>query len=131
MTTEIRNKVLTIVMLAQIAEICHETNRAYCETMGDYSQDAWDDAQEWQKESAKNGVKFHWATMEEGKEPTPHDSHNSWLAEKRAAGWTHGEKKDTVAKTHPCFVPYDELPAAQRLKDYLFVNVVKAFFFAQ
>jgi hypothetical protein len=30
------------------------------------------------------------------------------------------------AKTHPCFVPYDELPPEQKLKDYLFQAVVRS-----
>jgi hypothetical protein len=34
--------------------------------------------------------------------------------------------KNPDAKEHPCFVPYDELPAEQRTKDYLFQAVVRA-----
>lgn len=43
----------------QIARIAHETNRAYCESIGDNSQPPWQDAPDWQKLSAINGVKFH------------------------------------------------------------------------
>lgn len=28
----------------QIAQVCHEVNRAYCQALGDDSQPAWDDA---------------------------------------------------------------------------------------
>ena len=42
-----------------IAEVCHEANRAYCRTLGDFSQPAWVDAPEWQRNSAINGVNFH------------------------------------------------------------------------
>lgn len=99
-----------------IARICHEVNRAYCAAMGDDNQVAWDDAPHWQKDSAMNGVKMHL----DNPDATPEDSHVSWYAQKEAEGWVYGEVKDPEAKTHPCMVPYAELPAEQRAKDYLF-----------
>lgn len=110
--------------------MCHETNRAYCATIGDRSQPVWDDAPNWQKQSAITGVKFHVDHLDKGLEPSPMASHNSWLEEKRKDGWTYGPVKDAAKKTHPCFLPYDGLPMDQRLKDYLFVGVVKAFWTA-
>jgi len=56
----------------------------------------------------------------------PSDSHENWLAEKRATGWVFGEAKAAEKKTHPCFRPYDELPGEQRRKDALFIAVVRA-----
>lgn len=105
-----------------IAKVCHEVNRAYCASIGDLSQPSWDDAPEWQRTSAVNGVKF----TRENPGATPADSHNSWLEEKRADGWKYGPAKDPEKKEHPCFVPYDELPAEQRTKDYLFQAVVRS-----
>ena len=35
----------------QIAKVCHETNRAYCQATGDFSQPVWELAPEWQKQS--------------------------------------------------------------------------------
>lgn len=111
----------------QIARIAHETNRAYCESIGDTSQPRWEDAPEWQRQSAIKGVEFHVAAHANGSTPSPSASHDSWLAEKRAAGWTYGPAKDAAKKEHPCLVPYDELPIEQRLKDYLFGGIVAAF----
>jgi hypothetical protein len=34
--------------------------------------------------------------------------------------------KDAEKKEHPCFRPYDELPAEQKIKDALFIAVVHA-----
>lgn len=105
-----------------IARVCHEVNRAYCASIGDHSQLRWEDAPDWQKQSAVNGVSFTLASPD----AKPSDSHVSWLAEKERDGWKYGPVKDPAKKEHPCFVPYDELPVEQRTKDYLFQAVVRA-----
>lgn len=106
----------------QIAQVCHEANRAYCATLGDFSQDPWHLAPEWQRSSAIKGVE-HALSNPNAK---PSDSHESWLAEKRADGWAYGPVKDPEHKLHPCFVSYDELPPEQKAKDALFLAVVRA-----
>jgi hypothetical protein len=106
----------------QIARVCHEVNRAYCQAIGDNSQPAWEDAPQWQRDSALNGVQMHLANPKAG----PDESHNTWLKEKADAGWKYGPVKDPDAKEHPCFVPYDQLPVEQKAKDYLFRGVVHA-----
>lgn len=111
-----------LMSVALMAMVCHEANRAYCQSLGDDSQPAWEDAPQWQKESAEAGVKMHLANPN----ATPADSHASWLAGKEADGWTYGPVKDADAKTHPCFMPYDELPAEQKAKDFIFRGVVHA-----
>jgi len=108
--------------IEQIAEICHETNRAYCRTLGDDSQPTWALAPEWQRTSVINGVNFHLSTPA----AMPNHSHDEWLKEKKATGWKYGPVKDPEKKEHPCFVPYDELPADQKAKDSLFIGVVNA-----
>jgi hypothetical protein len=59
-------------------------------------------------------------------ETTPEQSHEGWLAEKRATGWKYGPVKNPDTKEHPCFIPYDGLPECQRLKDEMFGLVVRA-----
>jgi hypothetical protein len=105
-----------------IAEICHEANRLWCEGLGDVSQPIWSKAPAWQKRSAISGVRL----LVENPKATPEDSHKSWLAHKEAEGWTYGETKDEVKLTHPCMVPYDELPNEQRAKDTIFHGIVRA-----
>lgn len=109
--------------LEQIARICHETNRAYCASIGDHSQKPWEEAAQWQRDSAVEGVRF---VLNNPQAPAS-ANHDSWLDSKLKAGWKHGPVKDETAKTHPCFVPYDELPLEQRMKDYLFRSIVSAF----
>lgn len=104
-----------------VARVAHEVNRAYCAALGDMSQPAWADAPDWQKQSAAAGVLAHWANPD----MTPEQSHASWLEHKRAEGWTYGPVKDVEKKEHPCFLPYDQLPQEQRVKDYLFKAIVQ------
>lgn len=106
----------------QIAQIAHEVNRAYCIALGDMSQPKWADAPDWQKDSARKGVALHVGNADAG----PAASHESWMAQKVEEGWVVGEKKDPEAKTHPCIVPFDQLPREQQAKDYLFRGVVHA-----
>lgn len=108
--------------IEQIARVAHEVNRAYCLALGDTSQAPWEDAPQWQKDSAINGVKFHLDNPSAGAD----HSHNAWWAEKEAAGWKYGPVKDAEKKEHPCCVPYDQLPVEQRAKDYLFRGLVHA-----
>ncbi len=108
--------------LEQIAKVCHEANRAYYQSIGDYSQPTWEDALDWQKESAINSVKYHM----ENPNSKPEDSHNSWLKEKKENGWKYGKVKDPEKKEHPCFVPYEELSEKQKVKDKLFINIVRS-----
>ena len=104
-----------------IASICHEANRVFCEYLGDTSQPTWENAPDWQQKSAITGVNFHL----NNDNTKPSDSHDSWLKEKLNDGWVYGELKNPVYKTHPCIVPFDELPKEQQFKDVLFSTIVK------
>ena len=106
--------------IEDIAKITHEINKAYCESIGDTSQTEWENAPEWQKLSAVNGVQFHLSNPD----ANPELSHDNWLNEKIKDGWQWGEVKNAEKKEHPCLVPYHQLPAEQKSKDYLFRQVV-------
>jgi hypothetical protein len=108
--------------IQEIAKITHEANRAYCQTLGDYSQMPWEDSPTWQRESAIMGVEFNIANPD----APASASHDSWLEQKRKDGWRLGPVKNAEAKEHPCFVPYEDLPEEQKAKDYLFKGIVAA-----
>lgn len=112
------------VMIEATAKVAHEANRAWCECNGDRSQPKWEDAPEWQRESAINGVKFHI----ENPDASDSASHDNWMAEKVADGWVYGEEKspDATPPTHHCIVPFDELPKEQQIKDAIFRAIVHA-----
>jgi hypothetical protein len=106
-----------------IAMAAHEMNRDYCKSLGDMSQPYWCDASASQKESVLDGVRFH--VFGSGGY-SPERSHENWMARKTHEGWSHGPVKDEQKKQHPCFLPYAELPEAQKMKDRIFVSVVHA-----
>lgn len=44
-------------------------------------------------------------------------THDLWARQRLAEGWTHGPTRDDRAKTHPCLVPYAQLPEAEKEYD--------------
>lgn len=106
----------------RIARVCHEANRGWCEATGDFSQRPWGEAELWQRDSAIKGVLY---ALEH---PDAPDSaqHDAWMADKFATGWVYGPTKDAATKTHPCLVPFEQLPMEQQAKDRIFRAIVKA-----
>ena len=108
--------------ITEIARVCHEVNRSYCEALGDTSQLPWEEAPGWQRDSAITGVQFHLANPD----APASASHVSWAAQKFAEGWTYGQVKDPEKKTHPCLTDFNNLPTEQKAKDFLFKGTVAA-----
>ena len=78
----------------QIAKTCHEVNKAFCESIGDDSQLSWDEAEEWQRQSAIAGVRYR-IDNPDGK---PEDQHISWLKDTLKDGWKFGTVKNAEKK---------------------------------
>lgn len=102
------------------ASAAHEVNRAFCRAFGDLSHAHWDEAPDWQKDSVRKGVRMVMAGCEDMS-----ILHDAWMQTKIDDGWVYGLEKDPVKKTHPCLLPYDELPVMHREKDCLFLNTVR------
>lgn len=99
--------------LEGIARTCYAVNAVYCEIIGDTPR-VWEECRASVLagvESALNGA-------------TPEQLHDGWCAFQQANGWQYGTVKDATAKTHPCLVPYDQLPIEQRNKDLFFQATV-------
>ena len=107
--------------MEQVAKVAHEVNRAYCQSLDDHSQPAWEEAPEWQRSSARMGADLH--TMGNF---GPEESHTLWMKQKLEEGWKYGPVKDPEKKEHPCIVPFSELPREQQAKDHIFRGVVHA-----
>lgn len=43
--------------------------------------------------------------------------HEVWAESRLAQGWINGNKRDDEKKTHPCLVPYEELPEVEKEYD--------------
>jgi hypothetical protein len=43
--------------------------------------------------------------------------HDVWSAGRIAEGWIYGEERNDKNKTHPCLVPYSDLPESEREYD--------------
>src|SRR3954471_14772151 len=92
-----------------IARVCHEVNKAYCESVGDNSQKSWDDMDASERESAIKGVEF---AIENS--PDAERLHEAWSKGKIEAGWILGRCKDPEKRIHPSLVPYDQLPEFEK-----------------
>jgi hypothetical protein len=115
-----------VVGVSDIAEAVHEVNRVVQRVQAEQGVKGIDVAPPWaevppeMQQSVIEGVEGILAGR------TPQQSHEAWCNFKLARGWTYGEVKDAEAKTHPCLLPYDTLPEDQKLKDYVFRDVVLA-----
>lgn len=106
-----------------IAKIVHEANKMYCESIGDLSQVRWIDTTPELQASAVDGVEYFMKHPDADAE----DMHENWMKFKLKKGWKYGEEKSVFRKTHPCLVPYDELPKEQQMKDKIFMALCEVF----
>lgn len=121
-TQEEWNTLIEKKRITTIAMACHEANKVWCMMQGDGSQKHWNEAEEWQRESAIKGVEFRLNNPD-----AKHDAqHNAWMQDKINDGWAYGITKDADKKTHPCIVPFEQLPLFQQKKDALFCAIVDA-----
>lgn len=111
---------LNEVQRESVARAAHEVNRAYCLAIGDDLQPPWDEAPDWQKNSAVAGLE---AVINGA---SPEQTHDSWRQFKLKDGWKYGPVKDAEKKEHPCMLPYKQLPEEQRRKDALYIATVTA-----
>ena len=106
---------------AQVAQVCHEANRA----LQDVQQDPipsvpWIVEDPEIQASTIEGVR----AVRQG--IMPRESHEGWMAARYAQGWVWGPEKDPERKMHPNLVPYVDLPPGQKVKDWLFVAIITA-----
>jgi ryanodine receptor 2 len=44
-------------------------------------------------------------------------AHDLWALRRMSEGWTVGPRRDDAAKTHPCLIPYEQLPESEKQYD--------------
>jgi hypothetical protein len=52
---------------------------------------------------------------------SPEELHDDWVKAYERMGWRYGPERDSVARTHPDMVPFDELEPREQDKDAVFV----------
>jgi hypothetical protein len=105
----------------QIARVVHAANAELQAIQGDPApSQPWDHESQELRQNVILGVRNARNGM------TPAEHHQSWVDDKAAHGWRYGASKDQLAKTHPCLVAYDQLPRDQRVKNVLFIAIVRA-----
>lgn len=107
--------------LRELAQIVHEIQKSFCDSIGDYSLPVWAEAGYMQDNTVK-GVLF----LLDNPDESAGASHTAWVMDKINSGWTLGPVKDWEKKEHPALVPFDELPVYEQTKDYLFVQTVRS-----
>ena len=50
------------------------------------------------------------------------NAHEVWAQKRIEDGWTRGPQRDDAKRKHPCLVPYDQLPGAEKEYDRALVN---------
>lgn len=55
--------------------------------------------------------------LEELVEQMSRNVHEVWAQTRISQGWTYGDERDDEQKTHPCLVPFDELPDSEKEYD--------------
>lgn len=43
--------------------------------------------------------------------------HEVWAETRISQGWTYGDERNDELKTHPCLIPYDDLPEEEKEYD--------------
>jgi hypothetical protein len=105
----------------EVARVVHEANRALQDIDGDESP-----SPPWASEDpAVRALTVHGVALARSGLPAG-ALHEAWCAGKRAQGWTYGAVKSSTAKTHPCLIPYAELPGHQQAKDRVLHAIVTA-----
>jgi hypothetical protein len=102
------------------AQAGHELNRVFSIALGDKTHPTWDLAPEWHKQSNRTQALYALRGASE------REAHELWRADKVAAGWTYGERRDPEKKQHPALLPYGDLPPEQQAKNLLFRSAVMA-----
>ena len=55
--------------------------------------------------------------IEELSELLAKNTHEVWSVGRIRDGWTYGEQRDDIKKTHPCLVPYEQLLDSEKEYD--------------
>jgi hypothetical protein len=102
----------TPAKIEALAAKIHDENKAYCESIGDFSQLQWRDTNYWYQFGVVKAI----IEFRNNPNLSTVEFHSLWANDKVENGWVYGKKFDIEAKTHPDLVSYAELPETQKIK---------------
>lgn len=105
----------------QIAYVCHTANRAVQELLDDACPSAdWED----EDPDIKKISVYEVQMILSGR--TPEETHAEWCDRLFEQGYICGTVKSRTMKTHPCLVPFRDLPLEQKRKVRMIHGIVLA-----
>ncbi len=105
----------------QIAEIIHSVSSLIPRPDGS-EVGSWQDLPDTFKKNAENAV----IQIMNSSSHSPEDLHNLWMKPLVNGGWSQGPY-DRENKTHPCLIPFEELPESEVLKDEIWFHMTECF----
>jgi hypothetical protein len=82
----------------------------------------WDEAPQIMRDLSVGAVRFRRANPQ----AAPGAQHSEWVRERTEAGWTYGPVKDSLKKTHPLMVPFEQLPVQEKIKSAVLLSIIDA-----
>lgn len=55
--------------------------------------------------------------LEELVEKMARNVHEVWAQSRMEQGWVYGQERSDALKTHPCLIPYEDLPEVEKAYD--------------
>lgn len=114
-----KNQIKKNCTIEEIARICHKAYLQYCQAIGDYSQAPWQEAPEWQRESAKVAVKY---CLENPQSPA-YLVHNAWKEFMIQDGWKYSLFFNEQNKEHPWLTSFQELSQISQMRTELITAI--------
>lgn len=112
---------VTVLTVEQVARVAHEANRMFQIHTGDPVVSLpWPHASTEQRAASIAGVDG----VLHGRDPE--GLHDDWTTRKTAMGWIWGPVKSEELRTHPALVPYPQLPPDRKMRDALYIAVVRS-----
>lgn len=112
-------------LLYLLAEACHEATKVISEQILSEEKKEWKTVSSDAKARLINAVR----RAIDDKVTDPAIAHANWITDMEKEGWQYGEEFSEENKTHPCMVEYAQLPVGQQTKDYIFISILKPFYY--